>query len=52
MQNFKDTFETPERSFISGFSICMTVPLLNNTKVSNVLSDCMNNCCWMKDWKY
>ena len=27
MQNFQDTFETRKRSFISGFSICMTVPL-------------------------
>ena len=27
MRNFQDTFETPKRSFISAFSICMTVPL-------------------------
>ena len=27
MRNFKDTFETPKRSFISAFIICMTVPL-------------------------
>ena len=27
MQSFQDTFETRERSFISAFSICMTVPL-------------------------
>ena len=27
MQNFKDTFETRKRSFISAFSICSTVPL-------------------------
>ena len=27
MQNFQDTFETRKRSFISVFSICMTVPL-------------------------
>ena len=27
MQNFPDTFETRKRSFISAFSICMTVPL-------------------------
>ena len=27
MQNFQDTFETPKQSFISAFSICMTVPL-------------------------
>ena len=25
MTNFQDTFETREQSFISGFSICMTV---------------------------
>ena len=28
MQNFQDTFETRKRSFISAFSICMTVPLM------------------------
>ena len=28
MQNFQDTFETRERSFMSAFSICMTVPLM------------------------
>ena len=27
MQNFQNTFETRKRSFISAFSICMTVPL-------------------------
>ena len=27
MRNFQDTFETRNRSFISAFSICMTVPL-------------------------
>ena len=27
MRNFQNTFEIPKRSFISGFSICMTVPL-------------------------
>ena len=27
MWNFQDTFETRKRSFISTFSICMTVPL-------------------------
>ena len=27
MRNLQDTFETPKRSFISAFSICMTVPL-------------------------
>ena len=29
MQNFQNTFETRKRSFISAFSICMTVPLSN-----------------------
>ena len=28
MQIFQDTFETRERSFISAFSICVTVPLM------------------------
>ena len=27
MQNFQDTFETRQRSFIKALSICMTVPL-------------------------
>ena len=27
MQNFQGTFETRKRSFISAFSVCMTVPL-------------------------
>ena len=27
MRNFQDTFETHKGSFISTFSICMTVPL-------------------------
>ena len=29
MRNFQDIFETPKRSFISAFSICMTVPLMS-----------------------
>ena len=29
MQNFQDTFETRKGSFISAFSICITVPLTN-----------------------
>ena len=28
MQNFQDTFKARKRSFISAFSICMTVPLI------------------------
>ena len=31
MRNFQDTFETRKRPLISGFSICMTVPLSNIT---------------------
>ena len=27
MRNFKDTFKTRKRSFISAFSVCMTAPL-------------------------
>ena len=27
MQNFHDTFKTRKRSFVSVFSICITVPL-------------------------
>ena len=27
MRNFQGTFETPKRSFINAFSICVTVPL-------------------------
>ena len=27
MRNFQDIFETRKRSFITAFSICMTVPL-------------------------
>ena len=29
MRNFQDTFETRKRSFISGFSVCITEPLIN-----------------------
>ena len=27
MRNFQDTFKTPQRSFMSVFAVCMTVPL-------------------------
>ena len=37
MQNFQDTFEKRKRSFISAFSICMTVPLI---------ADLMKNVCF------
>ena len=33
MQNFQDTFETQKRTFISAFSICMSVPLSHGTKI-------------------
>ena len=29
MRNSQDIFETRERSFISAFSVCMTIPLRN-----------------------
>ena len=32
MRNFQDTFETRKRLFISAFSICMTVPLIETRK--------------------
>ena len=32
MRNFQDTFETRNQSFISAFSICMTVPLIPTSK--------------------
>ena len=32
MRNFQDTFETLKRSFISAFSICMTVHLKRDQK--------------------
>ena len=42
MRNFQDTFEICKRSFISDFSICMTVPLkialaIQSRKEKNVL---------------
>ena len=33
MRNFQDNFETRKRSYISAFSICMTVPLSNNLMI-------------------
>ena len=36
MQNFQDTFETRKRSFMSAFSICVTVPLNNNEIIRDV----------------
>ena len=37
MRNFQDAFETLKQSFISTFSICMTVPLMPKSG-SNLLS--------------
>ena len=34
MRNFQDTFESRKRSLISVFSICMTVPLIEEDKPS------------------
>ena len=35
MRNFQDTFETRKRSFISVFTICMTVALISLVIVVN-----------------
>ena len=35
MRNFQDTFESLKRSFISAFSICMTVPLNKGKQTTN-----------------
>ena len=32
MRNFQDTFEIHKRSFVSAFSICMTVPSISQKK--------------------
>ena len=37
MQNFQGTFESHKRSFISDFSIWMTVPLTWEASISNLL---------------
>ena len=37
MRNFQDTFETRKRSFISPFSICMTVSLSKYIHIEKVL---------------
>ena len=36
MRNFQDTFETRKRSFVSAFSICMTVPSIQTSKMLEV----------------
>ena len=34
MRNFQDTFETRKQSFVSAFSICMTVSLRSIIRIS------------------
>ena len=43
MQNFRVTFETRKRSFVSAFSICMAVSLIN--KFSDVIVNRPRNGC-------
>ena len=42
MRNFQDTFKTRKRSFISAFSICMTVPLNISEKDYVFINDKVN----------
>ena len=42
MRNFKDTFKTRKRSFISAFSICMTVHLNISEKDYVFINDKVN----------
>ena len=39
MSNFQDTFETRKRSFISAFSVCVTVPLSMNNYVTRMFNE-------------
>ena len=39
MQNFQDTFETRKRSFVSAFSIYMTLPLSNKEITSKYIEN-------------
>ena len=41
MRNFQDTFETHKQSFISAFSICMTVTLNRDQVFCVILSHMM-----------
>ena len=44
MQNFQDTVESRKQSFISVFSICMTVPLMTfNWKLNIFTKRCRCN---------
>ena len=40
MPNFQDTFETHKRSFVSVYSICMTLPLsqITEAEISKIIS--------------
>ena len=43
MKNFEDTFETSKRSFISAFSICMTVLLKAETlQLETMIKTCVH----------
>ena len=41
MRSFQDTFETRKRSFISAFSICMTVPLTKHGLLVNQIKNAL-----------
>ena len=38
MRNYQDGFETPKRSFVTAFSICMTIPLIHLVHHGNIIS--------------
>ena len=42
MRNFQGTFETPKQSFISAFSICMTVPLRFDMDTNKLNVKCLS----------
>ena len=46
MGNFQDTFETRKRPLISGFSICMIIPLIQSSAGSDqkLVLDLAPNC--------
>ena len=48
MQNFQDIFETRKQLLISGFSICMTVPLNSFDDVSNHIKQYESQCSHIK----
>ena len=55
MQNFQDTFQTRKQSFISAFSICMTVPLSifgdSHSSMSNICGIIQTFACLYR-WSY